>query len=361
MKSATPLAYYVHGLGLISRITPTNEARYYHSDPIGSSVALTDTAQVVTDSYAYDPFGTLANSSGTTSNPFKYVGRYGVMDEGNSLSYIRARYYESSLGRFVSKDPLTGRDSDGQSLNRYVYALNSPAVLIDISGLSAQEGASQFSLRGSSDVNHTFLMDGFGFNTAGTTPTLLPGTTGAGYPWWYRLTGFADRIDPNFTFEISGSALDATYEPVVKVQAPTGTYLRGLPGSNQSIGRIARAGSDIVGAVDITVEAIQQARESFSDPQLSFGQALGRTSLTAAATGLSSIAGGLVFIGVVATLPVTIPTAAVAVTAVATGAVVSYTANRVYDRYKGNVFRAFDWAADKGGSALFWASTKLGY
>ena len=70
----------------------------------------------------------LPNSSGTTANPFKYVGRYGVMDEGNGLSYIRARYYAPVLGRFITKDPLTGKDGDSQSLNRYVYALNNPVT-----------------------------------------------------------------------------------------------------------------------------------------------------------------------------------------------------------------------------------------
>lgn len=53
------------------------------------------------------------------------------------LAYIRARYYDPDSGRFISKDPKAGNDQDGQSLNRYVYAVNNP--VIDISGLSAKE------------------------------------------------------------------------------------------------------------------------------------------------------------------------------------------------------------------------------
>jgi len=56
------------------------------------------------------------------------------MDEGNGLQYIRARYYDPEAGRFISKDPRAGSDGDGQSLNRYVYALNNPVILVDING-----------------------------------------------------------------------------------------------------------------------------------------------------------------------------------------------------------------------------------
>ena len=127
-------AYYVYGLGLVSRVLPDGSARYYQFDSRGSTVALTDASGAVTDSYAYDPFGKLANSAGSTANPYKYVGRYGVMDEGNGLNYIRARYYDPVAMRFVSKDPKAGNDHDGQSLNRYAYAGNNPVRFVDVSG-----------------------------------------------------------------------------------------------------------------------------------------------------------------------------------------------------------------------------------
>ena len=134
-------AYYVYGLGLISRISAAGVASYYHFDTRGSTIALTDAAGTVTDKYAYDPFGNLTNSQGTTSNPFKYVGQYGVMDEGNGLHYIRARYYDAQIGRFINKDPKMGNDQDGQSLNRYAYAQNNPVRFVDVSGFSRQEVA----------------------------------------------------------------------------------------------------------------------------------------------------------------------------------------------------------------------------
>lgn len=147
-------AYYVYGLGLISKILPDGTAFYYHYDSRGSTVALTDANQDITDAYSYNSFGTLASSSGSTMNPFKYVGKYGVIDEGNGLDYIRARYYAPELGRFITKDPLIGKDRDSQSLNRYVYALNNPLRLIDISGLSPQEGQVSNKHEWSSDEAH---------------------------------------------------------------------------------------------------------------------------------------------------------------------------------------------------------------
>ena len=151
-------AYYIYGLGLISKVLPNNTPYYYHYDSRGSTIALTDSNQNQTDAYAYDSFGSVVNSTGSTLNPFKYVGGLGVMDEGNGLKYIRARYYSPELGRFITKDPLTGKDGDSQSLNRYVYAFNNPVRLVDVSGFSALEGNTFRDPWASSDEMHNDLI-----------------------------------------------------------------------------------------------------------------------------------------------------------------------------------------------------------
>ena len=103
-------------------------------------MALSDAGGTLTDRYAYAPFGKLAGSQGTTANPFRYVGKYGLMDEGNGLLFVRARYYEPDSGRFLSKDPLPGMDGDTQAMHRFVYAGNNPVRFVDLSGLSPLEG-----------------------------------------------------------------------------------------------------------------------------------------------------------------------------------------------------------------------------
>lgn len=131
----TITAYYVCGLGLISKVFPNGTTLNYHHDSRGSTIALTDFSQTITDAYAYDSFGKVANSNGPTQNPFKYVGRYGVMDEGNGLEYIRARYYVPEMGRFITKDPVPGELGENQKVNRYTYVENNPTTLIDPRGL----------------------------------------------------------------------------------------------------------------------------------------------------------------------------------------------------------------------------------
>ena len=136
--AGTITAYYVYGLGLISKVLPDGTTHYYHYDSRGSTIALSDNSGNLTDKYAYDSFGNVVNSEGSTANPYLYLGSHGVMDEGNGLNYIRARYYAADMGRFITKDPLTGNDRDSQSLNRYVYALNNPVMYIDADGEVAQ-------------------------------------------------------------------------------------------------------------------------------------------------------------------------------------------------------------------------------
>jgi RHS repeat-associated protein len=72
-------------------------------------------------------------------------------NERNGFSYVRARYYFARRGRFLTKDPFAGRDDDGQSLNRYVYALNNPVRRIDVSGLSVRDAVGVTSLFGPTD------------------------------------------------------------------------------------------------------------------------------------------------------------------------------------------------------------------
>jgi len=157
-STGSVLSRYVYGLGLVSQIESDNTVHYYHYDPRGSSIALTDTTESVEVKYAYDQFGRVANSEGVLNNPFKYAGRYGVVDDGSAI-YIRARYYDPVMGRFLTKDLLEGNDRDGQSLNRFIYVSNNPIRLVDISGYSPLETQqSNADIYGSTDyLNAQFI------------------------------------------------------------------------------------------------------------------------------------------------------------------------------------------------------------
>ena len=128
------LARYVYGVGLISRQDSGGGVSVYHYDSRGSTIALTDPSGNITDRYAYDPYGRRAGRQGITENPFTYNGRDGVVDDGNGLYFMRARYYEPQLMRFIQKDAVSGNMINTQSLNRYAYVMGNPIQFVDPGG-----------------------------------------------------------------------------------------------------------------------------------------------------------------------------------------------------------------------------------
>ena len=126
------LRYYVHlpGGQLLYSIEASGESRrFYHYDEIGNTLFLTDDAGTIVASYAYGPYGEDAGSTGAADNPFTWRGMRGVMREGSSLYYHRARYYDSATARFVSRDPI--RFVDPYGINPYQYAFGNPQLYAD--------------------------------------------------------------------------------------------------------------------------------------------------------------------------------------------------------------------------------------
>lgn len=124
--------YYVYGAGLLAMVTPQDQVYNYHYNTTGSTVAITDQNQTMVNKYAYDPFGNSVNQQETITQPFKYVGQYGVMSEPNGFYYMKARYYDPQVGRFISEDPL---GFDGGDVNLMAYVGSNPVNRVDPSGL----------------------------------------------------------------------------------------------------------------------------------------------------------------------------------------------------------------------------------
>jgi RHS repeat-associated protein len=127
------VAHYTFGLGLTSRVD-SGGAAYYDFDAIGSTAGLSNAAGAYVDHYGYLPFGETQTATQAVANPFQFVGRFGVMQEGNGLEFMRARFYSPGAGRFTTLDPLGPARG---SVNRYDYGSNSPGNRIDPQGLSA--------------------------------------------------------------------------------------------------------------------------------------------------------------------------------------------------------------------------------
>ena len=122
---------YVYGNDLI-RQSQGGAASYYHADALGSTRALTNAAGSVTDTYDYTAFGQLARSSGSTANNYMFAGEQ--LDPASGLYYLRARYMDPRVGRFISTDPFAGVLTNPATLHDYLYAVNNPVNLTDPSG-----------------------------------------------------------------------------------------------------------------------------------------------------------------------------------------------------------------------------------
>ena len=71
-----------------------------------STRQLTDAGETITDSYVYDAFGVLIAHSGTTVNDYLYAGEQ--YDPNTGFYYLRARYLNPYVGRFITQDPFRG-------------------------------------------------------------------------------------------------------------------------------------------------------------------------------------------------------------------------------------------------------------
>jgi RHS repeat-associated protein len=141
---------FVYGLERISQFrsyilnsASHTQTSYYVYDGHGSTRALTDPNGNVTDTYDYDAFGNLLHSTATgippggttvtaTPNEFLFAGEQ--FDSDLNLYYNRARYLNTSTGRFMNMDQYEGDSGSPASLHKYVYAGADPVNRFDPAG-----------------------------------------------------------------------------------------------------------------------------------------------------------------------------------------------------------------------------------
>jgi RHS repeat-associated protein len=123
---------YVYGLNLIDSAQGSKND-FFQYDGLGSVIQLTNSAGMPELSYFYDAWG---NSILPTppDNPFQFAGQ--ALDSATSLYYLRARYYDPTVGRFLSEDPLLKLPAPGGlGIQPFTYARNNPLIYTDPSGL----------------------------------------------------------------------------------------------------------------------------------------------------------------------------------------------------------------------------------
>ena len=124
-------ADYTYGKDLIA-MENSQGSFFYHYDALGSTRNLTDMAGNITDTYSYYAFGNLLSIAGGTSNPYLFTGER--FDAETNFYYLRARYYDPGVGRFLSMDPFPGTEFSPITLHPYLYCQNNPVMFVDPSG-----------------------------------------------------------------------------------------------------------------------------------------------------------------------------------------------------------------------------------
>ena len=125
-----PVRGYVYGNEYISQNNGSSFS-YYLDDEQGSIRYLTGSDGSIRNHYRYSAFGESITAEETVPNRLKYNAQ--MADELTGLYYLRARYYNASLGRFTQEDTIY---NDG--LNLYAYCNSNPVMYSDPSGFAKE-------------------------------------------------------------------------------------------------------------------------------------------------------------------------------------------------------------------------------
>src|SRR5262249_50205179 len=126
----TLLARYIQGAEIDQPLAETRLGTtvFYEQDGLGTVTSLSGLNGTLTNTYTYDTFGNVTGSTGSFPNPLQYTGHN--YDPETGLLYYRARYYDQTVGRFLTEDPARF----GEGIDFYIYVLNNPLIWRDPEG-----------------------------------------------------------------------------------------------------------------------------------------------------------------------------------------------------------------------------------
>lgn len=126
--------HYGKGPLAVSEVATITTTNFLGTDALGSVTDAMSAGGAVTAARQYDAWGNHRNGPAPIVGDFKlgYTGHQYDVETG--LTYARARYYDSGLGRFISRDSYEGKQDDYPSLHRYTYARINPLRYVDPDG-----------------------------------------------------------------------------------------------------------------------------------------------------------------------------------------------------------------------------------
>ncbi len=213
---------YYTAMGKTIAVRQAGTLSYPLQDQLGSTVGVMDTSGAVTGTQMFWPYGATRASTGvlagTAPTDRQYTGQQQEAPASDALGLYNynARFYSTTLGRFVSADP-----TDGSGLNRYAYVLDDPTGATDPSGL------------------YLFLACGWGQDCNQGSH----GQRGAGHveqwrsvmiQYWLRTGRFgADMSHLNFVFDLFAGALSKGFSPIDLVNTFDAFAWDSSPGENR--------------------------------------------------------------------------------------------------------------------------------
>ena len=151
----TTITYYYGTEGIVLANFGTHR-RVFEKNPHGDVIGVDDVNGLESSEYTYDSFGNHEILKNQMENALRYAGEY--YDNETGLIYLRNRYYDPSMGRFITEDPhwntenmiygdkeyeageikIPDINAILQSSNLYSYSLNNPIKYVDSTGESVK-------------------------------------------------------------------------------------------------------------------------------------------------------------------------------------------------------------------------------
>ena len=130
--------YLYDGSGQLMAIRYKGADYYYIRDGLMSITGLVDANGTAVVNYRYDSWGMLTGITGSMAgtlgkdNPYRFKGYY--YDEETGMYYLKSRYYQPEICRFISADVYIATELNMNGSNIYSYCKNNPVMLMDSDG-----------------------------------------------------------------------------------------------------------------------------------------------------------------------------------------------------------------------------------